>query len=769
MTEIITDSIEKSNWPRSDETKDYEDNINEKEKSMKYSTLTDIIKLHLRNIFHHLLERSEESTNKILSQDHFEEWLINVQKISPAAAKLSCKEKDGYNFDEWMSVLFVHGFLEAQREPGPKDLSKTLSNYYISSSHNTYLSGNQLMSRSKTGAYKNVLRRGCRCIEVDVHNGDNINIKTAGESSYNIIAATQNITSESSQKKMFSTKIASLIDRTKLKRMQRRPEKQFANINDQAEDMICQGQEKNLMHNSSSLSSSSVSSCSDDESMIESQMIPGEPIVMHGWTLTAPVGFRAVCKVIGQEAFKYSELPIIVSLEVHVDLEQQETMVKIMKEEWGDMLIQAPIPDCDPKERLPRLEQLKKKILVKVKKCQQQQDQQLIQSEKICESGTVGEQVSSSIPRDIKTNDHGNLGNENSEIPVAIDKKKTKICESLSSLGVYTHTEHFSHSFSSASAHQPTHIFSIGESDLIELDKNQRQELFTHNRNYIMRTYPAARRIDSSNPRPILFWSRGIQIVAMNWQKLDQALMLNESMFANEQGWVLKPVGYYSNDSYGGKNSSSRKETGLSVTVPVATTVPTTKAAVEAAVKAADINMTEKISYQDLDKLTITILAGQHIPVPNDTNAKKFRPYICGKLHICEDDTEISPENEEGASREHRGSSNNNGNGMSYKYKQKTQYQEGNQLNFGREGFQMSFYVRRHIQEDLSFFSFKIKDSRYLQDELAAWACIRLNRLQSGYRLVRLLDMKPKETSGLLLVKIDKKYGRTRSSSTIRS
>jgi phosphatidylinositol phospholipase C, delta len=87
-----------------------------------------------------------------------------------------------------------------------------------------------------------------------------------------------------------------------------------------------------------------------------------EPRVLHGWTLTSEVGFREVCATIRETAFITTNLPIIVSLEVHADLEQQEIMVQIMKEEWKGLLVDEPQGSCDPEERLPRLDELLNKV-----------------------------------------------------------------------------------------------------------------------------------------------------------------------------------------------------------------------------------------------------------------------------------------------------------------------------------------------------------------------------------------------------------------------
>ncbi|KAG4217822.1 hypothetical protein PC116_g33698, partial [Phytophthora cactorum] len=89
-------------------------------------------------------------------------------------------------------------------------------------------------------------------------------------------------------------------------------------------------------------------------------------------------------------------------------------------------------------------------------------------------------------------------------------------------------------------------------------------------------------------------------------------------------------------------------------------------------------------------------------------------------------------------------------------YKARTKTQRGIHPDFKSETLAVAKGVSGVVPE-LSFVRFLVKDDEIGRDDLAAWACIRLDRLRSGYRFVHLFDNEGRESDGVLLVKVDKK------------
>ncbi|KAI8627933.1 PLC-like phosphodiesterase [Xylariaceae sp. FL1651] len=662
--------------------------------------LSAAIQRSLRKLFNDL-RRSEPT----LARKYFLNFLIEEQKEAGDQAPIKLI-RETYTFEQFLEVWWMQFGLTIEKPVciTEKDLTKPISNYFIDSSHNTYLSGNQLSGKATTETYKRVLRQGCRCVEIDVWNNDiapspeksragSTKGSSRGEHSRHLSASGLH-TAAAHIKGAVDEKIdqtRQLLGVEKVHSHSPRCSKSDISAPEP-------GRENGAILG---LVAATLDRADGEQPAVRSKLVlpRDEPIVMHGFTFNQPIGFRQVCKAIREAAFDTTHLPIIISLEVHADQEQQEKMVQIMREEWAGLLVEKPYETC-PNGTMPRLEDLLDKILIKVKKA------------------PLSTESSTSMPSlspGITVDDDTASGSEDDRMATSKrTQPKVLICENLSKLAVYTHSEHFV-KFDSTAAKTPSHIFSISENKILELWESKRDELFAHNRNFFMRAYPKASRWDSSNPDPSLFWRKGVQMVAMNWQKWDDGMMLNKAMFSGEQGWVLKPPGYRSSDG---------DPTGS----------------------------TTCYSDRTFD-LIVTVLAGQHIPLPEGMprhKARSLRPLVKCELHVEKAEERLGTSTEGGTKL------------RTVEWKRQTGSGRTDHPEFDPSNRELCFMGIHKVVETLSFVRFRIENEQsrvpYLKETFAGWACIRLDRLATGYRLVPLLDRDGNETEGILLVKVLKNY-----------
>ncbi|KAI8722966.1 Phosphoinositide phospholipase C [Fusarium sp. LHS14.1] len=355
-------------------------------------------------------------------------------QISPKSPKIL--------ISEIIELLLSKQNLAIQKTPLRYDLDRPINEYFICSSHNTYLMGRQVLTRSTVQGYISALSQGCRSIEVDCWDGRD-----------------------------------------------------------------------------------------------------GQPIVKHGYSLTASIGFQDVIDAINQYAFVASDFPLWISLEVHCSPRQKNIMAQIMRDTFGSKLVTEPLSELSGP--LPSPSQLRGRILIKAK---------VAKGVDASQEPRVSNDISVSAR---SSQDHGSLteGESTDSTPSISSSisQETSSQGSQSQPSVNGPLEELAIYGPGKRLPRPSKVdatgnfvYSVSEANFKSYLKHKDGggSLGFLNTRHMVRVYPDASRIDSSNLSPLQYWRYGVQMTALNYQTSDLNMGLNQAMFnggTDNSGYALKP------------------------------------------------------------------------------------------------------------------------------------------------------------------------------------------------------------------------------------
>jgi phosphatidylinositol phospholipase C delta len=367
--------------------------------------------------------------------------------------------------------------------PSEYSLDRPLHEYFISSSHNTYLLGRQVAGQSSVEAYISALNRGCRCVEVDCWNGNEGPVVMHGRT----------LTSQVSFADVMST------------------------ISKYA-----------FVKTSYPLWVSLEVHCNTHQQAMMAQIIKDtcgsklvtEPLDPSAEQLPSPSQLmnRILIKV-----KKPRMVDEAVMIDPHPGRKRGSSMSSpyLRPAQLDNLTVSAGLLPPTPAIHYRR-------------------STRILSRSQLRASGSEGQDSLSS-----STSDSESFTEDMAKINESSQTNKTSNIKVLAELGVYSTGLKF-HGFDTPESKTYNHVFSFMEQTFAKNSKNpeEKRALVRHNMRYMMRVYPNRWRVASTNFDPLTYWRRGVQMVALNWQTYDLGMQMNDAMFAagtDQSGYVLKP------------------------------------------------------------------------------------------------------------------------------------------------------------------------------------------------------------------------------------
>ncbi|KAJ8332221.1 hypothetical protein SKAU_G00428290 [Synaphobranchus kaupii] len=498
-----------------------------------------------RDLFLLLMCFSEKKDH--LTAEELGNFLRTEQKMANVTAEYCLDVIDKFEVSDenkHKCVMGIEGFTSFMRSPAcdvfnplhhqvNQDMEQPLCNYYVASSHNTYLTGDQLLSHSKTDMYAWVLQSGCRCVEVDCWDGPD------GEP---MVQHGYTLTSKITLKSVIET-----INK-------------YAFINNEYPVILSienhcsiQQQKKIAQHL---------------REIFGDKLDVGESLSKDSKTLPSPNCLR------GKILIKGKRLPPYLS----ADVEEGEVSDDDSADEIeDDFKLKSGSSNGPSQHQVESYIRKKLDSLVKESQIGDKEDtdsfsirallrathgglnMNLKQAQNSNGKEGLKKSQSRSFISNLKYKKHSKSRSKSQSLDTEEDgvqeacgkdpgqfirgcrrRKTIKLSRDLSDLVVFTNSVVSQECLEEST---PGNVLSFSENRAHQLVHHRAERLISFNQRQLSRIYPSAYRIDSSNFNPQVYWNVGCQLVALNYQTEGRMMQLNRAKFlANgNSGYVLKP------------------------------------------------------------------------------------------------------------------------------------------------------------------------------------------------------------------------------------
>ncbi|XP_062860437.1 1-phosphatidylinositol 4,5-bisphosphate phosphodiesterase eta-1 [Trichomycterus rosablanca] len=491
-----------------------------------------------RDLFLLLMSFSERKDH--LTAEELGNFLRAEQKMSSVTSEFCLDIIQRFEVSEenkQKGIMGIEGFTNYMRSPAcdvfnpqhnevNQDMEEPLSSYFISSSHNTYLTGDQLLSHSKTDMYAWVLQGGCRCIEVDCWDGpdgepmvqhgytltskitfksviETINKYAFINNQFPVILSIENHCSIQQQKKIAQHLKEILKEKLEVLSIFSTDFKQLPTPSSLKNKILIKGKRLPAFLSADA----EEGEVSDDDSADE---IEDDFKLKSATTSNGPTQHQVETKM-------RKKLDSLIKESQIGDKEDTDSfsiraLLRATHEGLQKNLHRNSKDGLKKSQSRSFISNLKQKRHSKSKlKCQSVETEEDGQQETGGQSSRGGRR-----------------------------RKTMKLSRDLSDLVVFTNSVVSQECLDEGSI---VNVLSFSETRAHHLVHHRAERFLTFNQQQLSRIYPSAYRIDSSNFNPQTYWNVGCQLVALNYQTEGRMMQLNRAKFMVNGGcgYVLKP------------------------------------------------------------------------------------------------------------------------------------------------------------------------------------------------------------------------------------